>query len=102
MNLTLTCDYFDASFNMPDQPVVSLGRSRKCDVPISIRPGLDGMLSNTHAFLWQVGDDVYVVDSNSTNGTYVDGKRVAVGERRHLNDGSTVALGPYVFTAHRR
>ena len=47
-------------------------------------------ISGEHAVLHMIGGDVYLEDLNSTNGTYVNGQRVA---RCVLSEGDLVTLG---------
>jgi pSer/pThr/pTyr-binding forkhead associated (FHA) protein len=58
------------------RPLVHVGRGRKNDV---ILP--DASVSSTHATLQRRGNDWYVVDADSKNGTFVEGNRVS-GERK--------------------
>ena len=38
----------------------------------------------------------FVVDANSTNGTFMNGKKLALNGRERLADGSVIGLGPKV------
>ena len=58
------------------RPLVHVGRGRDSDVVIA-----DKSVSSAHAKLQRRGNDWYVVDGESKNGTFVDGKRVS-GERK--------------------
>jgi pSer/pThr/pTyr-binding forkhead associated (FHA) protein len=58
------------------RPLVHVGRSAKNDVVLA-----DKSVSSTHAKLQRRGNDWYVVDGESKNGSYVDGNRVS-GERK--------------------
>ena len=49
-------------------------------------------VSGEHAVLQMEGDDVYLEDLNSTNGTYVNGK---AAKKQLLQDGDTVEVGKY-------
>lgn len=69
-----------------DRPVTTIGRAADCDVRFA-----DESVSAAHATLMQKGDDWFVVDLRSSNGTFVDGHRIA-GERS-LNRGSRLRLG---------
>lgn len=62
-----------------------IGRSTLCDVRIE-----SSMVSRRHALISFTRDGAVLVDLNSTNGTYVDGRRI----RRHeLQPGETIELG---------
>ncbi len=64
-----------------------LGRKSGCDIP------LDNLsVSGEHANIFTIGGDSFIQDLTSTNGTYVNGKKVA---KHHLRDGDTVVIGKY-------
>jgi hypothetical protein len=65
--------------------VTVLGRAGEVDVPLD-----DAGVSRRHAEVHAVDGRYRVVDLGSTNGTFVDGERVATGE---LRDGSTITVG---------
>ena len=65
---------------------LSVGRSRNCDVPIK-----DPSVSRRHAELTPGGGKIVVRDLGSSNGTFVNGRRVA--ETAELFDGDTLGLG---------
>lgn len=52
----------------------------------------DNGLSRLNATIYREGDRVWVVDENSTNGTFVNGERVA-GSGTPLRDGDVVRIG---------
>ena len=58
------------------RPLVHVGRGRDSDVVIG-----DKSVSSAHAKLQRRGNDWYVVDGESKNGTFIDGNRVS-GERK--------------------
>ena len=65
---------------------LTFGRSRDCDIVLS-----DNSVSRMHGYLQMEGNKVYLVDENSTNGTFVNGRRV-----RHkiaLYPGDRVMIG---------
>lgn len=67
-------------------PSIVLGRSAATDIPIE-----DPGVSRQHFRVEKRGSDYVVMDLGSTNGTFVDGRKVA-GEVR-LADGSVISLG---------
>jgi pSer/pThr/pTyr-binding forkhead associated (FHA) protein len=75
-----------------DRDTVSIGRSSECDV-VLYDPGV----SRRHARLTIEGEAVYVEDSGSANGTKVNGELIPREERRQLEDGDRIILGPVVF-----
>ncbi len=52
-------------------------------------------VSKNHAVINQRGDQLYVTDHDSTNGTYINGKRVL--EETPLNEGDIVQFATVVF-----
>jgi pSer/pThr/pTyr-binding forkhead associated (FHA) protein len=68
------------------RPVCSIGRSEQSDVRIR-----DESVSSTHATLLRKGATWYITDLRSSNGTFVDGSRIA-GERE-LPTGARVRIG---------
>jgi diguanylate cyclase (GGDEF)-like protein len=53
----------------------------------------DDGISRVHARIYQTGGSYFIEDLGSSNGTYVDGRRITQEE---LGDGATVQLGPRV------
>jgi pSer/pThr/pTyr-binding forkhead associated (FHA) protein len=78
-----------------DQIVLKQG-----DTNIGRRPGSDILLDNmavsgNHASIFTIGEDSFVQDLNSTNGTFVNNKRVA---KHHLGNGDVVTIGNHSLT----
>jgi hypothetical protein len=80
------------------------------EVPLSFRPGgkrlsvgraadseltlKDSSVSKIHAALVMNQEGTLLVaDTGSTNGTYINGRRIAYGEARQINDGDVVGFG---------
>jgi adenylate cyclase len=70
-------------FLMKDPTVV--GRSEGCDVIIP-----DPWISSRHALVERRGDETWLVDLDSRNGTFLDGRRV---REARVHDGAKVAFG---------
>jgi ribosome-associated protein YbcJ (S4-like RNA binding protein) len=75
-----------------DQIVLKQG-----DVTVGRRPGSDIVLDNmavsgNHASLFTIGDDSFIQDLNSTNGTLVNGKKIT---KHHLANGDVVSIGQH-------
>src|ERR1035437_7263748 len=68
----------------------TLGRNTDCDFQIPL-----AMVSRRHSKLLLKGGKLFVRDLGSSNGTFVNNKRVHETE---LNAGDTVVLGPVIFT----
>ena len=78
-----------------DQIVLKQG-----DVNIGRRPGSDILLDNmaisgNHASIFTIGEDSFIQDLNSTNGTFVNNKRIA---KHHLENGDVVSIGNHTLT----
>jgi len=73
-----------ATFVMGDQPV-ALGREGGCDVVLH-----DDRASRVHARIMPEGDRLFIVDENSSNGTFVNGVFV---NRQSLAEGDVIAIG---------
>lgn len=65
-----------------------LGRSRACTIRL-----LDPDVSGEHALLRWSGGAWELQDLHSRNGTFVDGRRLASGERTALTVGAVIGLG---------
>jgi transcriptional regulator with PAS, ATPase and Fis domain len=75
---------------------MEIGRDLVCD---SWSAGFeDPMMSRRHARLTRAhGGEYFVADLGSMNGTWVDGRPVAVGAPSKLEPGSVLGMGGYVF-----
>ena len=72
--------------------VVNVGRNGMNDIVI-----LDRVISGKHAQI-TVSDGVYIIeDKNSTNGTYINSKRIPPGHNVQLKPNDEVAFGRIVF-----
>ncbi len=74
------------SFNIGDRPLV-IGRSPDVDVVIN-----DTNVSRRHAEVWKTGEGVAVRDLQSTNGTFVNGHRIAAVSLSPRDDVTVGAL----------
>jgi len=77
-----------------DQIVLKQG-----DMHIGRQPGSDILLDNlavsgTHASIFTVGEDSFIQDFNSTNGTFINNKRVT---KHHLRNGDMVMIGSHTL-----
>ena len=64
---------------------ISIGRHSKSDLRVD-----DQLMSRNHAQIIQQGRTIYLRDLNSTNGTYLDSKRVDIAA---LEEGMTIRVG---------
>jgi pSer/pThr/pTyr-binding forkhead associated (FHA) protein len=76
--------------DLDNRKEIVIGRSPSADLIIS-----DEFASNTHAKLVSVGDEWVLQDLNSTNGTFLDGKRVTTPMT--MRAGATVRIGTTTF-----
>jgi len=70
-----------------DRDRTTFGRGSEADYRFD-----DNGLSRLHATIYRDGDKIWVVDENSTNGTFVNGEPVS-GSGMPLRDGDTVRIG---------
>jgi len=69
--LRLVATTGDSSFRVPPGRALSVGRTADCDLPVR-----DPTVSRQHAEVECVGNRLHIRDGGSTNGTFVDGRRV--------------------------
>ena len=72
-----------------DQLSVLIGRTSECDV-VLYDPGV----SRKHARIFNEGQEYFVEDMGSSNGTKVNGSII---KKKQLADGDAISLGPVVF-----
>jgi pSer/pThr/pTyr-binding forkhead associated (FHA) protein len=78
------------SVPLEDKRELLIGRSPGSDLVLS-----DDFASNSHAKLVKVGEDWVLQDLNSTNGTFLDGKKVATPQT--IRSGMTIRIGTTNF-----
>jgi hypothetical protein len=97
---------------MPDIPVTAriTQQNGTREVPLVFKPGgkrlnvgrasdneltlNDGSVSKIHAALLMTAEGTLLVaDTGSTNGTYINGRRIAYGESRAIEDGDVIGFG---------
>lgn len=71
------------------QPSIRLGSQADCEVVIT--PEISPVVSRQHALVDLTDDGVYITDLNSTNGTYLNGKKLT--ERTLVQPADEVRLG---------
>ena len=76
-------------FQLADGQRLVLGRGEDADIQV-----LDSGLSRQHCCIEKAGDDYFVSDLGSTNGTWVNDKQV---KRRKLKPGDRVRIGAVEF-----
>jgi len=80
-----------------DTDVIDHVELRQGDMKIGRRPGCDVFLDNLavsgeHANIFTIGEDSFIQDMNSTNGTFINNKRIT---KHHLRNGDSIAIGKY-------
>lgn len=96
LSITLIGSDEQFSYNLTDNIPRTIGRSSKSsDIPV----GIHGHVSRVHARL-QIGQDgsLLIWDNNSTNGTFVNGRRISSTVPTVVNPGDEVTLGDYTIT----
>jgi len=74
-----------------DKQTITIGRHPDCDLEFDATRDLD--VSTKHAEIRATDGRYAVIDAQSTNGTFVNGKRVPRGESRPLAEGDVIAFG---------
>lgn len=69
------------------------------DMKIGRKPGCEIVLDNLavsgeHANIFTIGEDSFIQDLSSTNGTFINNKRVA---KHHLRNGDAVSIGQHTL-----
>ncbi len=69
------------------------------DMKVGRRPGCDIFLDNLavsgeHANIFTIGEDSFIQDLSSTNGTFINNKKIA---KHHLRNGDAVVIGKHTL-----
>lgn len=80
----------DTTFRLKAGAVKTVGRAERADFVLDA-----ALVSRLHCRLSAAADNVEVVDLKSTNGTFVNGKRV---QKARLGDGDTLRVGRVTLT----
>ena len=84
--------------DLPEDLSIVLGRSDprlryQADVDLTPYGALERGVSREHARVYAEGGHLYIVDMNSTNGTYLGGKRLEANAPTMLRKGDELLLG---------
>ena len=71
---------------------VRLGRSSSCDIQIK-----EQQVSSNHALIYVKPDGVYLVDTNSANGTMLNGNRLIPKEEMELSERDIIQVGDTIL-----
>jgi pSer/pThr/pTyr-binding forkhead associated (FHA) protein len=74
--------------NIPIVSRITIGRGGPNIVELD-----DSLVSRYHAVIQKVGDDYFIEDLVSTNGTFVNGQRVPSGKYMLLHHGDVILVG---------
>ncbi|MBQ7159474.1 MAG: FHA domain-containing protein [Treponema sp.] len=67
---------------------ITIGRSTECDVVVDNK-----LVSRHHALIQKIRDAYFLRDDGSTNGTFLNGKRIPDGKYIKLNSGDKITIG---------
>ena len=67
---------------------LTIGREAKSSITLE-----DKLVSRTHAVIQKIKDDFFIQDQHSTNGTYVNGKKIPPGDYVRLQSSDTILIG---------
>ena len=85
-----------SNLDLPETlPVIHIGRANNeipPDIDVSPFPDSD-VVSRVHADIRLEGENYFVEDMGSANGTYINGQRLLQGNRHLLKTGDRIALG---------
>jgi pSer/pThr/pTyr-binding forkhead associated (FHA) protein len=87
--VTLLIKSRDEAFEIKVVESVTIGRSDAATVQVK-----DDGLSRVHASIFRQSEVVWIVDENSTNGSFVNGQEVSP-EGSRLSDGDEILIGNY-------
>ncbi len=73
---------------------IVIGRGAECNLRLSAP-----QVSRRHCFLRVSADSASITDLESSNGTFLDGQRIAAAKRYVLKDGMSIGVGPIRFVA---
>jgi len=76
---------------LTSQPLI-VGRGEDCEIRV-----LDTSVSRRHARIEKIGDEFFVLDMQSTNGTYVNDRQSLAGDPIPMRDGDYLRVGNCIF-----
>ncbi|HSA34138.1 MAG TPA: FHA domain-containing protein, partial [bacterium] len=85
--------YKGGEFSVSRDAQIIIGRDISCDVAI-----IDAKVSRKHARIWSNNGNTHIEDSNSTNGSVLNGKPLKAGEPVRLSPGDEITIGESTFT----
>jgi ABC transport system ATP-binding/permease protein len=85
----------ELSLEQLDSNFISIGRT-----PDNVIVVPHAQVSSKHAAILRAGNELYVEDRGSANGTFVRGQRLAPGQRVPVQNGEKVYIGPMPLLIH--
>jgi len=82
--------YQGGEFPLPVSKEIVVGRSSELDMVL-----VEDMVSRRHAKITVTGDQIFIQDLGSTNGTFVNGEKI---KRARLQEGDRILIGKYAGT----
>ena len=89
MKVTLHIDSPDGPRSVPLEDELTIGRTDLAKLVLD-----DAGLSRVNTTFFIDGEEVFVADENSLNGTFLNGERIS-GKARQLSDGDELRIGSY-------
>ncbi len=81
--------YQGGEFPLPNNKEIVVGRSSELDMVL-----VEDMVSRRHAKLTVTGDQIFIQDLGSTNGTFVNGEKI---KRSRLSEGDRILIGTSII-----
>ena len=81
--------YQGGEFPLPANKEIVVGRSSELDMVL-----VEDMVSRRHAKITVTGDQIFIQDLGSTNGTFVNGEKI---KRARLNEGDRILIGTSII-----
>ena len=81
--------YQGGEFPLPNTKEIVVGRSSELDMVL-----VEDMVSRRHAKITVTGDQIFIQDLGSTNGTFVNGEKI---KRARLSEGDRILIGTSII-----
>lgn len=85
----------EQSYNLP-QELITIGRINTCDIELPFRS-----VSRKHAEITAEGDDYFLTDLQSGNGTLLNGNKIKAKEKNLLRQGDIITIEDFEIHFHR-
>jgi len=92
MNLNIEIDGEESIYSFPNQNIVTIGRAPSSDIQLLVEG-----ISRNHIEIQRKTGDFFVVDTGSTNGTFINDQRIEIGVQETFNSFFPVKLGFNVY-----